>query len=244
MLDNLYYIDIHAHVLPGVDDGPESIEETMEIIDIAYNEGFRAIMATPHYGVINPGYDPAETERIRGQVAARVKERYPEMLILQGNELYYGSAVLEGLQDGRACTLAGSDYVLVEFDVNVPFGEMERGLSRLISSGYRPVLAHAERYSCIGHDVDLVADLVDQGVYIQINARTFLRKRLDKKFAFCRKLVKNGLVHFAATDCHNTDSRKPVMDEVVGRLLKITDEETVRDLVFRNGIKVMKNEFI
>ena len=82
------------------------------------------------------------------------------------------------------------------------------------------------------------------GVYMQVNGRSFLRKRFDRRASWCRTLLKSGMIHFVATDCHNNDGRSPVMAQVVEKMLSITDEETVRDIVFRNGLKLLKNQLI
>lgn len=237
-------IDIHSHILPGVDDGAGAMEETMEMLRQAYDEGIRAIFATPHCGLSNPDFSPEKADAVLAEVQAECKARFPDMFILKGNELFYSSGILERLYSGQANTLTGSDYVLIEFAPDIKYSELERALRELITGGYRPILAHAERYICLIKDQSQVEALVNQGAYIQINARSLMRGRFDKRMKWCRRLIENGLVHFVATDCHNADSRKPEIRQAIEKLKEITDEDTVKDITFRNGIRVMKNEYI
>lgn len=237
-------IDIHAHILPGIDDGSRSMDETMAMLQQAYDEGVRAIFATPHCGVANPGFDRVKAEQVLEEVQRECRARFSDLFILKGNELFYSSGILQRLNNGEVNTLIGSDYILVEFASDVSYKELERAMRELITGGYRPVLAHAERYMCLIKDQDLTEDLVKQGVYIQINSSSLMRGRFNKRMRWCRRLVERGLVHFVATDCHNTDSRKSEMKAAIEKLRDVTDEETVRDMVYRNGIRIMKNEYI
>jgi protein-tyrosine phosphatase len=166
------------------------------------------------------------------------------MLMRLGTEMFYGTMALEGMQHGKAATMADSDYVLVEFYPDTSYNEIEKGLRNVIHAGYRPILAHVERYMCLERETDLVEDLIRQGVYIQVNARSFLRKRFDKRGKWVRTLLKNELIHFVATDCHNSGSRAPLMAAAVEKMLTLTDEKHVDELVFGNAVKLLKNQII
>ena len=244
MNNNILYIDIHAHILPGIDDGARDMTEALAMAEAAYREGIRAIIATPHYGAANPDFDRQKAEAAYRELYSEIKKQWPDMLVVLGNEVFYGTSCLEALQKGRAMTMAGTDYVLVEFYPDVSFRELENAMRNLLNVGYKPVLAHIERYMCLEKELDLVEELIEMGVYMQVNGRSFLRKRFDRRASWCRTLLKSGMIHFVATDCHNNDGRSPVMAQVVEKMLSITDEETVRDIVFRNGLKLLKNQLI
>jgi len=240
----LYSIELHAHILPGVDDGPETIEETMDMIGIAYSEGIRVIIATPHCGAANPKFSKDRTRDIYHEVIRLTEEKFPDMRIAIGNELYYSPGILDRLQNGEIWTMAGSDYVLIEFDVTAEYNIIEKAVREFVTAGYRPVIAHAERYQSLIRKLDRVEQLIAHGAYIQINSRSFLKGRFDKRAGWCRKLLQEELVHFVSSDCHNTTTRKPIAAEVTDKLLTITDKDTVEDVVYRNAIKLMKNEYI
>ena len=79
------FMDIHTHIIPGVDDGSDSMKETMKMIKQAYDEDIRVIIATPHYGLVNPDYDPVETERLLGEVRRAVRDKYQDLHIVMGS---------------------------------------------------------------------------------------------------------------------------------------------------------------
>ncbi len=244
MNKNWFYIDIHSHILPGIDDGAADMTEALAMAEAAYSEGIRAIIATPHYGVMNPDFDRSKAEQVFRETYSEIKKRWPDMLMVLGNEVFYSSSCIEALQTGKAMTLSNTNYVLVEFYPDVSFREIEIGMRNLLNAGYIPVLAHIERYMCLEKELDLVDELIEMGVYIQVNGRSFLRKRFDRRGSWCRTLLKNGMIHFVATDSHNDGSRRPVMEAVVEKMCSIADEDEVYDIVFRNGIKLLKNQLI
>lgn len=242
------YMDIHTHILPGVDDGSSNMDETMKMVDIAYREGIRIIMATPHYGAWNPGYDKSEAVAACRRVRDRMRGVYPDMNLYIGNELYYNPGIVEDLKSGKALTLGGTSYALVEFAVDESYKMIYSGLREFIMEGYRPVIAHIERYRYLQNDIDRVKELVELGAYVQINARSFLSGRVDKRSSkrtsWCVELLQNDLVHFIASDCHNCESRSPIMETAVRQMVRFTDKETVYRIVHTNIIKLMQNEFI
>lgn len=244
MKQNWKYMDIHTHIVPGVDDGSRDMEETMKMVEIAYQEGIRIIMATPHYGKWNPEYDKEEAVRACRKVRDWVKAIHSDMSVYMGNEIYYSPGIVDELRQGKARTMGGTDYVLVEFAVDGDYDEVYCGLRDFVMAGYRPVLAHIERYQCLQKELERVKKLMDLGVYMQVNARSFLGGRFHKRTAWCIKLLENQMIHFVASDCHNCEGRKPIMKTAVRRMLELTDEETVERIVQTNVIKLIQNKYI
>ena len=144
-----------------------------------------------------------------------------------GNELYYTPGVLEDLQAGKAATLGGTDYVLIEFSTEAEYQEIYNGLRTFVTAGYRPILAHTERYQALQKELERVRELVENGVYVQINARSFLGGRFDKR-----------------SDCHNCETRTPVMQAAVDKLLSCGTEEAVKRIVQTNVIQMAQNKYI
>lgn len=237
-------MDIHTHILPGIDDGSDSMEETLEMLEQAWQEGIRVLIATPHYGKWNPDYKKEEAERICRQVREKLHAVHEDMKIFMGNELYYAPGILEDLQAGKAATLGGTDYVLIEFSTEAEYKEIYGGLRNFVTAGYRPILAHVERYKNLQKELDFVQELVENGVYVQVNARSFLGGRFDKRTAWCLKLFENDLIHFIASDCHNCEARRPVMQEAVEKLLAHGTEEAVKRIVQTNVIHLAQNKYI
>lgn len=241
---NWRYMDIHTHILPQIDDGSASMEETFKMLDIAYQQGIRVLIATPHYGKWNPHYKKENALEIYWQVRGKMEQRYKDMRLFMGNEFYYVPGIVEELKKGRASTLGETDYVLVEFSVEADYEEIYRGTREFITAGYRPILAHIERYKNLGKDLEAVRELTENGVYIQVNARSFLGGRLDRRTSWCLKLFESDLIHFIASDCHDCGARAPVMEEAVEKLLSLGSPEAVERIVKTNVLKLAQNKYI
>lgn len=237
-------MDIHTHILPGVDDGASSMKETMRMLQMAEAEGISVIIATPHYGRRNPDYDPENTKNVLTVVRDMMKKCYPNMKIYMGNEIYYSPGIVEDLKCGRAKTIGGTSYALIEFSVHVDYSNIENAVNMMTREGYKPILAHIERYQCLYKEPEKVRGLIAEGAYMQVNTRGFLGSRFDKRTAWCRSLLQNGLIHFVASDCHNDSSRAPIMNSAVEEMVKIAGKDEVKRIVNTNIIKLIKNEFI
>jgi protein-tyrosine phosphatase len=244
MSDTNYYIDVHAHILPGVDDGSGSIEETIEMLKTAYDQNIRTIIATPHYlaGGTNTPVD--QLVKIREQVQSEAQKLDKEFKILLGNELYYSESVIDALKRKEALTLADSRYVLVEFSVRDTYERIEKGLREFIHSGYAPILAHVERYQHLYKREDLVSELVEMGCYIQMNSDSLCGGIFNTEANLNRKLFNQGLVHLIGSDCHNNEVRKPKMKDTVKTLLKKCDERLVTTIFMENPMNVLENTYI
>lgn len=236
------YVDIHAHILPGVDDGSRSWEETMKMIKQAYQEGIRVLFATPHYGRWNTGYDKADvTEKLEKLRQLAAKE-YPDMQFYMGNELHFDSNSVRSLQQGDASTLGGTDYTLIEFSSETDYNQMEVAVRALTFAGYHPIFAHIERYICLREQPARISKLIQMGAYMQVNARSFLGGRFDKRTAWCLKVFQQGWVHFISSDCHDTQNRAPIMDAAINKILKRASESDVKRVTEQNIVKLMKNK--
>ncbi|MBU9735525.1 hypothetical protein KTH89_03185 [Lachnospiraceae bacterium ASD5720] len=236
------FIDIHSHILPGVDDGARNMEETLKMAEIAYKEGIRTIFATSHY---RPGRFACPKEKLRAKLSKTQEEIsrfFPELKLVQGNEIYYGMEALEAIQEKRICTLAGSRYILVEFSVSSEFGFVRDGLYKIILEGYRPVLAHVERYHAVCKKLDQIAELLELGVGIQVNADSITGESGYQLKQISRKLLKRDYVHFVATDAHSSRSRTPRMQACASYLTRKYGEDYTKALMFQNPLKIIWNE--
>ena len=238
----MYYLDIHCHVLPGVDDGSKSPEVSMAMLEHAYNEGIRAMILTPHY---HGGY----VETPRAVVDETFKElrtysarQHPDMKLFIGNEIYYYPSVPEWIEEGRVHTLAGSDYVLLEFSTRIDKRELKDAVQNMCSYGYYPVLAHAERYDCLVKEPSFVEELIANGAYIQINSRTITGEGGMKIRHFVKRLLKEEWIHFIGTDAHSMGSRKPDMAECADIILKKCDEEYAAAILYANAVNIVNNK--
>jgi protein-tyrosine phosphatase len=238
------YFDIHNHILPGVDDGAEDMDETRRMLLIAYEEGIRCIVATPHFVAGRSNISVAKLIDICGEVNRIAESLAEEFHVLLGNELFYSTEMIEALKRGDALTIAGTRYVLVEFLIDSSYKEIRNGLSNCIYAGYIPILAHAERYHCLVKTPSLVDKLIKHGVYIQINFHYIRGGYFDSKVRFCHRLLKNNQVHFLGTDAHGAYQRIPRAKDSINYLKKKYSESTVKQLLWDNPMTLLKNKHI
>lgn len=238
------YYDIHTHILPGVDDGAFDMEETRLMLQAAYQEGIRTIVATPHY---IQGRKNAGTDKICAafqQVQELMKEQYPDMILLLGNEVYYRDSTVEALKEKQAFSLGGTSYVLVEFKVTVSFDYLFQAVRTLTSAGYRPVIAHMERYECLYRKEELVRQLIEAGAYLQINAESLLGGRFNRRSNFCIRLFAEGLAHFLGSDCHSVQERRPIMKQAVEVLERKIPAVKLEEVTRGNPQRMLYNKYI
>lgn len=241
---NQGFIDIHSHILSGVDDGAGSLEESKAMLQTAYEEGIRTIIATPHYAS-NGVSDGQEKVREAFHLLQReMEENYPDMQLLLGNELYYSHGIVEDLKEGKARTMAGSRYVLVEFSPRITYSELYQAVRSLVMTRFRPIIAHVERYACLVKQQGLIEELLELGVYLQMNAKSLEGGIFDAQVRWCKKLVKQGYISFISTDAHDQKVRVPLMKGIAEWVEKTCGEEMRRDLFGRNASKVIANEYI
>lgn len=237
------FTDIHCHIIPQVDDGSDSIETSLRLVQMMYDDGIRKVVTTPHFGIINPSYDPVRvTERFE-LLSAKVGEIYPDMKLYRGNEIFFAPGYSDGLDDGMSCTLAGSSYVLAEFDDGVDYDTVVHIFRRLLLRGYSPVWAHAERYMHVYRNTKGLRSIVAQGVMVQVNSGSVCtlaepeRRRLfggNSEKKVLKEMFKEGLVHFVGTDCHDMPDRKPSMTEAARVLTDLIGEDKTREIMIEN----------
>lgn len=208
---NMGFVDIHSHILPGLDDGAESMTETLGMLRLASREGITHIIATPHY---KAGRYPADAERLCAvleRVRRRAEEEEIPVALYAGNEIFYHSELEDRLDRGRLCTLNGTAYVLIEFSPLTEYVYLRNAAESLLGMGYLPVLAHVERCQCLYRDEECVAELRTLGCGIQVNTDSILCRNGWKTGIFVHRLLKNQLVDYLGTDAHNITDRRPVM---------------------------------
>ncbi len=243
-MEEKFYTDIHCHILFGVDDGAQTLEESEAMIAAAREEGIRTIYLTPHYIYGENGYDQKKLQEHFDLLRQRCGERYEDMTLYLGNEILYTPSVLAALERGEALPLGDSQYVLVEFRTGEEYGTIYEALKNLIEAGYSPIIAHVERYDALYKRMDRIEDLIYLGAYIQVNCRSILGGRMNRSAAWTSKLLKNRYVHFVADDSHNTSGRCPLMETAVQKLKQKIDADDVERILYFNPQRLLENKYI
>lgn len=209
-------IDMHCHVLPGVDDGSANAAETRELLQMAWNQGVDSIIATPHFSHHTDFAKLKERLQLTKEIAKKID---PSFQIFPGQEIMYFEEIIDWLDRKRALTLAESRYVLVEFQPGDKFIKLQRAVRELVSAGYLPVIAHVERYQCL-REKGRTAELIGNGAYLQVNSSTVTGGLFDRDAGWCRHEIAEKRIHFVASDMHDPKHRPPHMQEAYRKLKK------------------------
>lgn len=226
--------DIHCHILPKIDDGSSSIAETVKLLKLEYADGVRIIIVTPHYrvGMFEPSMDEIHKQYARvKEIAAMVGDG---MQIFLGCEFHANADMVATLRQGKRPTMAGSRYVLTEFSEKHDYAFIRGKCYELLSNGYKPVVAHAERYPAIRKDIGHLEDLAETGTYIQMNAGSILGEDGFLVKQFCKKAIKGNLIHFVGSDAHNLTDRRPLLGRCADYLEGLMGEAYTRHILIEN----------
>jgi protein-tyrosine phosphatase len=218
--------DMHCHLLPGVDDGSKNMEMTLDMLQIAYDEGTRNILFTPHFMIGRNHYKSAgELDAKFEEVKAVAAERYPDMNLYLGNEILYEEGVIDLLKAGEIHTMNGTRYVLVEFNVRTPFRQIRDAIRLLSEARYWPIIAHVERYQSVVKRMERIEEMLDMKALLQMNISSVEGGFLNESKRWCRKLIKEGCITFFGTDAHNVDSRAPYTQDYIPWIRKHCGDE-------------------
>ena len=202
-------IDIHSHLLYGIDDGPKTKDESLDMLKIAAKDGISTIIATPHY-IYGANRYSKETlidhyEEIREAI---VEEKIPIDLLL-GNEMFLDEYVVEAILSGDCLTLGDSPFVLVEYYQHAAVHSIKPILYELMLKHYQPIIAHVERFIHNKNDVNRLKELQEWGCLFQINASSITHPRNGVEKKLILHMIEEDMIQFIASDAHNTKKRKP-----------------------------------
>jgi protein-tyrosine phosphatase len=200
-------VDIHAHILPGVDDGARTLEESLEMLRIAAQSGTTDIVATPHANAQFP-YDPAKIQSAYETLRSAAEGITINIHLGADFHLSYVN-LLAALAEPQRFTINTHQYLMVELPDFFSISFISDTLLQLLSSRFVPIITHPERNISLQADLKEVEYWVHQGVRIQITAQSMTgRFGSDAKRA-ADKLLKSKLVHFVASDAHDCSDRRP-----------------------------------
>ena len=236
-------IDMHCHVLPTIDDGSRSTKMSCEMLNLFQQQGGVAVIATPH-GSMKFNSPPEVIRGLCRKLERRFEGRSGKAVqIFPGQEIFYRESIFELLNEGKLLTMADSVYVLVEFLPSAAWSEIRHAARQFAGSGYRMILAHAERYTCLRKE-ERVEELLRLGVYIQLTVRSISGKWFGRTALWCRKLLKERYVHFISSDMHNVRERKPEYAKALEWMKENLDKEYIEEICWKNAVCMIKNQKI
>lgn len=236
------YVDIHTHILPGVDDGAEDMSQALAMVRMAYKNGTRTLFLTPHYRGRYKKNDPQRLSETFDFFCEMVKQELPGMKLYLGNEIYYEQEAPDRLSAKRILSMNGSRYCLLEFQPGSLRSQIVIGVSEMVRNGFVPIIAHAERYAIFRKDKTLVDEVLEIGALIQLNADSIMGKHGLGVLMFCKKLLKEQKAHFVASDAHNEKDRPPLLRDCWWKVYKLCGKEYAVKLFHDNAQWIIENE--
>lgn len=237
-------IDVHSHILPNIDDGSRSIEETFNLIKEAKEAGFEGIVCTSHYMENYYETNRPEREVWINAIHENLENKNIDMNLYLGNEIYMSDNIIELLEDGKATTMNDTSYVLFELPMNAEPMNLYDMVYEMQQYKIVPILAHPERYSFVQTDPELIYDLIDKGVLMQANYGSIIGQYGKKAQMIVQKFLENNMIHMLGTDVHRQNTIYPKIPEIILELKSLIGEEKVKELTTINPELVINNKRI
>lgn len=225
-------IDIHAHILPGLDDGPATTTDALEMARMAVEDGIRIIIAAPHClnGIFNnyrEGIMSACSE-----FNWILKNEHIPLEVLPGAEIHLNMDILDCMADGRLMTLNDTGrYFFLELPDQFLPRTLVGFIARLLKMNVTPIIAHPERNMAIQRNTTILEDLISAGALSQITARSLTGGFGPPALRCCLRIIELELAHFMASDAHSPGTRPPVLSRAVEKLSTLTDRAEAQRMV-------------
>ncbi len=237
-------IDIHSHVIDGLDDGAPNIDTAIDMIRIAAKDGITHIIATPHYihGIWQN--NAFLVQKKINKLIKRIEQENISVQLFPGNEVFISLEVPELIKEGLVCTLNHSSYILLELPIiNIP--EYTKDIIfQLKLNGHTPIIAHPERNCEVADNPNLLYDFIDRGALAQINATSLTGIYGSRTKEVALTLLRHGMAHFIASDAHNCRGRTFNLSESK-KIVETELGDNIREALFeKNGQCVLNDEVI
>ena len=234
-------IDIHTHVLPGIDDGSSSMDESMEMLSLAEESGVKVLVTTSHCNIpdVFDNYVSEELKRLWNHMEAEAKRMGLGLKLCRGMEIFATEELPDLLTEGRVWTLNGTKYFLVEFDFGEDPDFCRYILGRCRDRGFRPVIAHPERYIFIQEDPEIAYEWCRMGYGLQLNKGSLLGKFGREAQTTAELLADHGLAACVASDAHSPYQRTTHMGQIREFLTEQFDEAYARLLLEENPLRIL-----
>jgi protein-tyrosine phosphatase len=233
-------IDLHTHILPGVDDGSRSLETSLEHLRLMQERGVTGVFLTPHFMRNMHEGNPQTIRRKFHELQKTILEEKIEINLYPGFEIFLETGIHEKIEANKLA-LNDTKYVLVETNMSGFTRELPQILYDLVRTGWKPILAHPERYADVIKDPSIAEDLIHKNVLMQINAGSLLGDYGRGTHSVAWYLIERGFAHFLASDNH---CKRPEykLDLAAEEIRTTIDEHTVQLLTVHNPQQVINND--
>lgn len=239
-------IDMHNHILYGIDDGCKTIEESIETIKKMKKIGFNNIVLTPHY-IEDSSFkanNNLKLQRLEILKEELLKNNIDVNLFL-GNEIFINESINELIINKEIRSINNTRYILIELPFNNQILNLDDYLYELKLKGYKIIIAHPERYTYFKDNYEEARKLYDSGVLFQVNYGSIIGQYGSSSLKLVKKLLKDDMVDFISTDIHKPSSSLfDKFDDIKHKIIKIIGEDKFKDISYNNILKVINDEDI
>ena len=232
------FIDIHCHILPGVDDGPETVEESLEMVEMAAESGTSHIFCTPH---VYPEVYDTNQDSIKRAVGELTSELSNRVKLFFGGDVRIVPDLIERLEKQEVPTLNGSPYLLIEFPSQIIPHYTGRLIFNLRRQGLIPIVTHPERCACFARDFTALQVLRDQGCMFQLTAMSLLKDVTKQLRKVAYTMIENGFADFIASDGHSPRHRAPVLSKAYNEIRRRFGQNLAEEIFFENPQKILES---
>jgi len=228
-------IDIHAHVLPGLDDGPANMGDALALVRAAAEDGIHTVVATPH--MLDGVYDASRDDVFAGVAALNdtLQEHGIAVSVLAGADVHAETEIPDLLRDGKLVTIADrGKHLLMELPPDVVPAALDQLLFHVQLRGVRPIISHPERNRVIQENPDELYPLIRAGSLAQVTAASVLGDFGSQVQGCARALFERRMAHFLGTDMHGMGRRGPKLSAAASRLREWMDAEDAQEIVSEN----------
>lgn len=233
-------IDIHNHIIQGVDDGSKNIDMSLDMARIYLKNGIKEVIATPHY-IEKDSLSLDRNKKALEILRQALKDNDLDLQVYLGNEVYISMDILKDIKEKRVATLNKSRYVLIEFPMNdIPI-YTDSVIYDLLLNGYVPIIAHPERYLKVQENPNILFELIKKGALAQLNLPS-LEGFYGKKVKETAKiLLENKMIHFVGTDAHTNRKRSPEVREALNLLKDMVSASHYKALTEGNAKNIIED---
>jgi protein-tyrosine phosphatase len=243
----IFTVDLHTHILPGVDDGAENFKEAIEMLKIAHSNGTTGIVLTPHYLTRDMRSHRLKKQELiqrfeifRDAVATEI----PDIKLYMGAEMFGVSNIEDVIEYDMIIPINGTRYVLTEFGFSDYLQRALEVTNKLITAGYTPIIAHPERYSFIQRNPRDIVQFLEKGAVLQINSSSLAGHNGALTQDVALSFIENDLAAIVASDAHSTYQRVPDLSEVYSFISSNFSPAYAEDLMYNNPLNIVKGKML
>lgn len=239
-------LDIHIHILPGVDDGAQDYDDAIDMAGIAIESGVTTIIATPHANQMGrfENFYTAEFARRYDRLEEMLRSNRLALNVLEGQEIMASDDMSEKIKDGRLIGLNHTQYYLIEFPFESNPNWIADRLIDVLALGKIPIIAHVERYYCVQYDPSYVYDWIEMGCLTQMNKGSVFGKHGKGAQHACIPLLNYELIHCIASDAHSPMQRTPWLRDIQSFLIENFDQSYANRLLESNPYRIATGQTV